>query len=186
MVPHQHFSARRGPAGTERRGSEGQSGRWKAPGVGGATRPWTLAALTLAAVAALDQATKAVLVASIAPGERIQLFPGLALTNVRNTGIAFGVLAGGGAALALVTAVALLLLLAYFARHARTTFLWLPVGLLLGGALGNIVDRATQGGVIDFIDPVAWPAFNLADASIVLGVIAVLWVGEVRPRTATR
>ena len=42
--------------------------------------------------------------------------------------------------------------------------LWLPVGLLLGGALGNLADRAREGAVIDFIDPVAWPAFNLADA----------------------
>ena len=50
--------------------------------------------------------------------------------------------------------------------------LWLPVGLLLGGALGNLADRAREGAVIDFIDPVAWPAFNLADACIVVGVLA--------------
>ena len=56
--------------------------------------------------------------------------------------------------------------------------LWLPVGLLLGGALGNLADRAREGAVIDFIDPVAWPAFNVADACIVVGVLVLLWVVE--------
>jgi signal peptidase II len=56
--------------------------------------------------------------------------------------------------------------------------LWLPVGMLVGGALGNLADRAREGAVIDFIDPVAWPAFNLADASIVLGVLTLLYVVE--------
>jgi signal peptidase II len=62
--------------------------------------------------------------------------------------------------------------------------LWLPVGLLLGGALGNLADRAREGAVIDWIDPVAWPAFNLADACIVVGVFLLLWVVEGRPRRA--
>ena len=57
-------------------------------------------------------------------------------------------------------------------------WLWLPVGMLLGGALGNLADRAREGAVIDFIDPVAWPAFNLADSSIVVGVFALLLVVE--------
>jgi signal peptidase II len=59
------------------------------------------------------------------------------------------------------------------------------VGMLLGGALGNLADRAREGAVIDFIDPIAWPAFNLADASIVLGVLLLFWVLEgprARPR----
>jgi signal peptidase II len=65
-------------------------------------------------------------------------------------------------------------------------WLWLPVGLLLGGALGNLADRARQGAVIDFIDPVAWPAFNVADACIVIGVFALLFVVEGRQRLARR
>ena len=56
--------------------------------------------------------------------------------------------------------------------------LWLPVGLILGGALGNLADRAREGAVIDFIDPIAWPAFNLADAAIVVGVLGLLYVVE--------
>jgi signal peptidase II len=54
--------------------------------------------------------------------------------------------------------------------------------MLLGGALGNLADRAREGAVIDFIDPVAWPAFNLADTCIVLGVVGLLWVVEGRPQ----
>jgi signal peptidase II len=65
-------------------------------------------------------------------------------------------------------------------------WLWLPVGMLLGGALGNLADRARQGAVIDFIDPVAWPAFNVADACIVIGVVALLYVVEGRQRLARR
>jgi signal peptidase II len=75
-------------------------------------------------------------------------------------------------------ALALALLLGYFSLNAATPLLWLPVGMLVGGALGNLADRAREGAVIDFIDPVAWPAFNVADASIVIGVLVLLWVVE--------
>jgi signal peptidase II len=70
--------------------------------------------------------------------------------------------------------------------HRDMPWLWLPVGMLLGGALGNLADRARQGAVIDFIDPVAWPAFNVADACIVIGVVALLYVVEGRHRLARR
>ena len=66
----------------------------------------------------------------------------------------------------------------YFALNSTVPFLWLPVGLILGGALGNLADRARDGAVIDFIDPIAWPAFNLADAAIVVGVLGLLYVVE--------
>ena len=60
---------------------------------------------------------------------------------------------------------ALALLVGFFAAECRPApWLWLPVGMLLGGAIGNLIDRVREGAVIDFIDPVAWPAFNLADA----------------------
>jgi signal peptidase II len=139
---------------------------------------WARAIATLGVVVLLDQATKQAAVTSIGRGESTNVFLGLDLTNVRNKGVAFGFLSGGGAPLVVLTALALLLLLAYFARHANTPLLWLPVGLLLGGALGNLSDRARDGAVIDFIDPVAWPAFNLADAAIVLGVPTLLYVIE--------
>jgi signal peptidase II len=130
------------------------------------------------AIVALDQATKQVAVAAIQRGYSKNVFFGLDLTNTRNTGVAFGALQGGGLVVTLLIAVSLGVLVVYFALHAGTPWLWLPVGMLIGGALGNLADRAREGAVIDFIDPIAWPAFNLADASIVLGVLALLYVLE--------
>ena len=136
------------------------------------------ALLTAGVVVALDQITKQLAINALAPGESENVFFLLELTNTRNTGVAFGVLEGGGALVAALIAVSLGLLLAYFALNAERRGLWLPVGMLVGGALGNLADRARDGAVIDFIDPAAWPAFNLADASIVLGVLALLYVVE--------
>jgi signal peptidase II len=144
------------------------------------------AAATAGVVVALDQATKQLAVSQIARGEEVSVVPGLDLTNARNTGVAFGALEGGGLVVAILIGLALALLVAYFAVHRDMPWLWLPVGLLLGGALGNLADRAREGAVIDFIDPVAWPAFNVADACIVIGVLALLYVVEVRPRRAER
>ena len=79
---------------------------------------------------------------------------------------------------AVLIGVALVLVLGYFAINATRPLLWLPVGLLVGGALGNLADRAREGAVIDFIDPIAWPAFNLADVSIVVGVAVLLYLVE--------
>jgi signal peptidase II len=135
---------------------------------------------TAGIVVALDQASKQAVVASIGRGDQVKLFLGLDLTNTRNTGVAFGALEGGGLVVALLIAVSLVLLIGYFALHADKPRLWLPVGLLVGGALGNLADRAREGAVIDFIDPVAWPAFNLADACIVVGVLVLLYVVEGR------
>ena len=147
--------------------------------MGGSTG-WVRALATLAVVAGIDQAAKAVATASLSPGETARLVPGLELTLVRNPGVAFGALAGaGGVAIAAVTAAALVALVAYFVRNADEPLLWLPVGLVLGGAAGNVVDRVRTGAVLDFIDPALWPAFNLADTAIVLGILGVLYLAEV-------
>ena len=139
---------------------------------------WARALATLAVVVGLDQATKQLVVSSLGRGESVDVLPGLELTNTRNRGVAFGALEGSGAVVGALIAVALVLLLAYFALHARHRLLWLPVGMLLGGALGNLIDRAREGAVIDFLDPVAWPAFNLADSSIVVGVLLLVYLVE--------
>jgi signal peptidase II len=125
-----------------------------------------------------DQATKAIAIASLERGEEVNVFLGLDMTYVRNEGVAFGALSGGGPVLVIVIVVALSGLLTYFALNSTVPFLWLPVGLILGGALGNLADRARDGAVIDFIDPIAWPAFNLADTAIVAGVLGLLYVVE--------
>ena len=137
---------------------------------------------TAGVVVALDQGTKQLVVANIERGEQVDIFFGLDLTNTRNTGVAFGAFEGAGLLVAILIGVSLALLVGYFVMHRDMPLLWLPVGLLLGGALGNLADRARDGAVIDFIDPVAWPAFNLADACIVIGVVMLLWVVEGRPK----
>jgi len=138
-------------------------------------------AVTLLLVVAVDQGSKALVVSRLARGESENVFLGLDITNVRNSGIAFGFLSGASTVVAVLIGVALLGLIGYFARNARMRLLWLPVGALLGGAVGNLIDRAREGKVIDFIDPIAWPAFNLADTAIVLGVFGLLYVAETRP-----
>ena len=137
---------------------------------------------TAGIVVAIDQATKQLAITDIDRGEQVNVFFGLDFTNTRNSGVAFGAFAGGGAVVAVLIGVSLALLVGYFALHRDMPLLWLPVGLLLGGALGNLADRARDGAVIDFIDPVAWPAFNLADACIVVGVFLLLWTVEGRPK----
>jgi signal peptidase II len=139
---------------------------------------------TAGIVVALDQATKQLAVANIERGDHVNVFFGLDLTNTRNTGVAFGAFEGAGLVVAILIGISLALLVGYFLLHRDMPLLWLPVGLLLGGALGNLADRARDGAVIDFIDPVAWPAFNLADACIVVGVVMLLWVVEGRPTRA--
>ncbi len=141
-------------------------------------RAWRLAAIVAGAWVALDQVTKQLVVKSIERGDGFDVFFGLELTYVRNRGVAFGVLEGGGALVAVATAVPLALLLAFFALRAATPHIWLPVGAIVGGALGNLADRAREGSVIDFVDPVLWPAFNMADTGIVLGLLGLAYVIE--------
>src|SRR4051794_9830018 len=128
----------------------------------------------------LDQATKQLAASAIDRGDSRNVFFGIDLTNVRNTGVAFGAFAGGGALVSVLTVAALALLFGYFLLRSRTPWLWLPVGVIAGGALGNLADRARDGAVIDFIDPVLWPAFNLADMGIVIGILGLLYVVDRR------
>jgi signal peptidase II len=152
------------------------------PALGGSA---AAAVATAGIVVALDQATKQLANAHVERGESVSVFPGLEISNTRNTGVAFGVFEGGGLIVGVLIGVALVLLIGYFLRHSEVPLLWLPVGMLLGGALGNLADRARDGAVIDFIDPVAWPAFNVADSCIVVGVFLLLWVVERSSRRVT-
>jgi signal peptidase II len=132
-------------------------------------------------VVAIDQATKQIVVATIEKGEPVHLFLGIDLANVRNDGVAFGLLGGSGPIVLVLTLVTLGVLLAYFAVRAQDPGAWLAIGLVTGGALGNLIDRARLGAAIDFIDPPAWPAFNFADVAIVAGV-ALLGISMLAPR----
>jgi signal peptidase II len=145
----------------------------------GAGRSWARAGLLTAGVVALDQATKALVRATITPGQREAVLPGVDLVHTHNTGVAFGALSGGGAIVTAVVAVALVGLLGYFATHVSRPLFWLPTGMLFGGAVGNVVDRVREGAVTDFIQlPLGFPAFNVADMSITVGVLLLLYVLE--------
>lgn len=125
-------------------------------------------------VVAVDQSTKAAVVAELALGERVDLALGVDLAHVTNRGIAFGLLDDGQGLVVAVTAATVALVLAWFATAATRPGLWLGIGLLVGGALGNLADRAREDAVTDFIDPPLWPAFNVADIAITAGVVAIV------------
>ena len=139
---------------------------------------------SLAAVlAVLDQLLKWLVNASIAPDEIVRLAPFFNLVNVRNYGAAFGLLNDPSSAwqfwlFAATTAVALAVIL-YVARSAaeKDWILFIALGLILGGAAGNFIDRVRLRSVVDFLDfHVAgwhWPAFNLADICICVGAFVI-------------
>lgn len=143
---------------------------------------WVRAGVVLALVLAVDQLTKALVRRDIAVGEEDPILPALKLVHVRNEGVAFGIDVGGAALLIVIIALALTALLLYFARHASRPWMWLPTGLLLGGAIGNLIDRIHQGHVTDFLKVPKWPAFNVADVAITVGVVALLLVIELNDR----
>jgi signal peptidase II len=146
--------------------------------VGASARAWRFAGATAALVVAADQIVKQLVVSSLERGESRDVFFGIDLTYVRNDGVAFGALGDGGALIVALTGGALGLLLLFFAFNTTRPMLWLPVGAVAGGAFGNLADRARDGSVIDYLDPVLWPAFNLADAAIVIGILGLLYVVE--------
>lgn len=129
-------------------------------------------------VVGLDQLTKRTVAAGIAPGREQSVLPGIHLVHVRNSGVAFGFLSGGGVVVLACTLVALAALVLYFFRHPARRGLWIPTGLLLGGAIGNLVDRLMHGSVTDFIKLPHWPAFNIADVAITVGVLTLVFVLE--------
>jgi signal peptidase II len=139
------------------------------------------AGAVMAAVLIADLVTKH-FARTIAPGESRSVFFGIHLVHVRNTGVAFNFFSGGGTLVLVFTIVALAVLLGYFLRRPDKPLLWLPTGLLIGGALGNLIDRIANGAVTDFIKLPHWPAFNVADICITVGVFALLWVLEGKRR----
>ena len=143
-------------------------------------RAFSLAA-GVSAILALDQATKMLVAGRLAPGESVEILPGvLHFTLVRNTGMAFGLLSGldvpfKSLLMTLLSLAALAAVIYYALRSPRgETMTHFGLVFILGGALGNIVDRARLGYVIDFVDvfyrDAHWPAFNVADSSICVGV----------------
>jgi signal peptidase II len=140
------------------------------PGLSESITGWRRALAVCGGVVLIDQVSKAIVTSTIAVDDHRGLALGFSLTNSPNTGLAFGIGSGHGVVLA-VTIAALALVLLWFALDPGRPGLWLAVGLLAGGALGNLADRVRADAVTDFIDPPFWPAFNLADVAITLGAL---------------
>ena len=98
-----------------------------------ALRAWLLTGLVAVAVLVVDQVTKHAIEHSVVRGEEQRFLPGVQLVNTRNQGVAFGFLPGKHLWVTILIALALVVLLVYFARHATRPLIWLPTGLLLGG-----------------------------------------------------
>ncbi|HEY5196889.1 MAG TPA: signal peptidase II [Solirubrobacteraceae bacterium] len=143
---------------------------------GSTGRAWSFAVLVAAVVLAGDQLTKHLIKSSIPDGDHRDLIPGLQLVHATNDGVAFSVSAGGPTLVLIVIGIAVAAIVGYFATHHDRPLIWLPTGMMVGGAVGNLVDRIRLGAVTDFIKLPHWPAFNLADTSITLGVVALLFV----------
>jgi signal peptidase II len=151
----------------------------------GLASPWVRWLALSAAIVAADLATKAWIGSIFRYGEVREVTSFFNLVLVHNTGAAFSFLADAGGwqrwFFALVSAVISVVLVVMLKRHSQQRLLAAALALVLGGALGNLHDRLRLGHVVDFIQLHAggyyWPAFNVADAAISVGVALLLWDG---------
>jgi signal peptidase II len=153
-------------------------------------RQWGALALVVGAAVAADQGTKQLVASQLALGDEIDVLGPFTIHHVQNTGIAFGLLSGATLLVIALTTLAVGWMIAFFARSgARHPVLPVGLGLVLGGSVSNLADRVRLGHVTDFLDLRFWPAFNLADTFIVVGVLvllATLVAADREPRRSRR
>jgi len=153
---------------------------------GEARRPMWAGFIGLAAaIVVADQLTKAWLVSFLRPGQSIQVVGDFVrLLDSQNSGGLFGLLQGQALPFAALSIVVMGLIVGYHARAGRSPYLTVTLGLLLGGAIGNLVDRIRLGYVVDFVDAgvgtLRWYTFNVADACISLAIV-LLFAAAIRP-----
>jgi signal peptidase II len=154
-----------------------------------AAEPWhwlSLLVVTCAAIGA-DQLTKFVVASALRMDDGVAVLGPLSIHHVRNSGIAFGLFASRTSAVIVLTTFAVGAMVAFYARSAqRHPFLPVALGLVLGGSISNLADRVRLGYVTDFIDFRWWPAFNLADSFIVVGVALLFLSFVAADRTSPR
>ena len=132
---------------------------------------WLALLIVAGAAVVADQVTKQVVGRTLPLGNSVDIIGPFSIRHVQNSGIAFGLFASRTAPVIGVTAVTVGLMLWFFARSGRRhPALPVALGLVVGGSIANLIDRVRLGHVTDFLDLVAWPAFNLADTFIVVGV----------------
>jgi signal peptidase II len=133
-----------------------------------------LGAVVLAAIAA-DQVTKLIVSSQLQFDESLHVLGPFSIHHVQNSGIAFGLFSSATPVVIVLTGLAVAWMLAFFGRSgARHPVLPVSLGLVIGGSLSNLIDRVRLGHVTDFLDLRFWPAFNLADSFIVVGVAILL------------
>ena len=132
---------------------------------------WLSLLLVGGAAVAADQLTKWTVSSALGLGDAVELVGPLDINHVRNSGIAFGLFSQATSVVILLTVAAVAAMVVFYARSAqRHALLPVALGLVLGGSLSNLLDRVRLGYVTDFLDVQYWPAFNLADTFIVVGV----------------
>jgi len=153
----------------------------------GATWPqWVgLGAVAFAALGA-DQLTKSIVTSRLDLNDEVHVVGPFSIHHVTNSGIAFGLFASATSIVILLTGLAVAWMLYFFARSgSRHPVLPVALGLVIGGSVSNLLDRVRLGHVTDFLDFRYWPAFNLADTFIVVGVgilFAAILLGDARSR----
>lgn len=148
-------------------------------------RPWfadRFVWLAFLAAVVLDQVSKAAITATLIRGESWPAEGFFRFTYARNTGTVFGLFQGQGMLLTIASFAALAAMFFFF-RGALfpSRFMRLAFGMMLGGAIGNLIDRIRVGSVVDFIDIGPWPIFNLADSMILVGIAILIWTATIRP-----
>lgn len=138
--------------------------------------------LLAAAIVGADQLTKWIIRLTVERGEAIEVLPFFKIVHVTNTGAAFGILQGAGPLLIVTSVAGLAAILVYLFNPAfAQPLVRLGLALMLGGAIGNLIDRLHAGRVVDFLKVPNWPAFNVADSAITVGVLILLWTMLVQP-----
>ncbi|MGI5940132.1 MAG: signal peptidase II [Thermoleophilia bacterium] len=136
---------------------------------------WSLLAVALLFALALDLVTKSLAEHHLALGETHQITSFFSLQRTVNSGVAFGMLRGGGTLIIVANIIAILIVLFYVVLERRPFLGGISGGLIIGGSLGNLVQRlSAEGQVTDFIKLPHWPNFNMADVFLVVGIAAVL------------
>jgi signal peptidase II len=153
---------------------------------------WQWAGLASVACAAIiaDQVTKYLVTSRLSLDQSVNVLGPLSIHHVQNSGIAFGFFPDSTALVVAVTSAAVVWMVVFFARSgSRHPVLPAALGLLLGGSISNLADRVRLGHVTDFVDLKYWPAFNLADSFIVVGVAILLFAvvgGDREPQQRRR
>ncbi|MBM3945172.1 MAG: signal peptidase II [SAR202 cluster bacterium] len=146
-------------------------------------RDWLLLAV-VGAVIGLDQLTKYLVDANMRLGQSIPAEGFFRLTYTTNSGTIFGLFPGQTLPLTILSVGAIAFLIYFYRTHPSPTLLMrAAIGVLLGGALGNLIDRLRHGAVIDFVDVGPWPIFNIADSAITIGIALIVIIAILTPET---